>query len=126
MHLQLREICFFFEKLLDTNCNYLNIKDYQIYSIEERQVFINIDTYETNDFLLIPQIERNEIVEKYLINRNNQSLLRKKGDKDFNRKFHWYIEDNHLVDDWNHFEKSILITFASRWCEKNQIKFTVK
>ncbi len=126
MYLQLREICFFFEKLLDTNCNYLNIKDYQIYSIEERQVFINVDTYEANDFLLIPQMERNEIVEKYLINRSNQNLLRKKANKDFYRKFHWYTEDHHLVDDWNHFEQSVLIAFASEWCEKNQIEFTKK
>jgi len=126
MHLQIREVCFFFEKLLDTNCNYFNVKNYQIYSVEERQGLINTDTYEGSDFLLIPQIERNEIVEKYLINKNIGSLLRKKEDKDLYRKFHWYVEDNHLVDDWKHFEQSELIVFASEWCEQNQIKFTGK
>lgn len=126
MHLQIREICFFFEKLFDTNCNYFNIKDYQIYSVEERQGLISADNYEANDFLLIPQIERNEIVRKYLINGNNKNLLRKKGDKDFYRKFHWYLEDNHLVDDWRHFEQSELIAFASEWCEQNQVEFTLK
>ena len=126
MYLKIREICFFFEKLLDTNFNYFNIKDYQIYSVEEQQGLINEDIYEANDFLLIPQIELSKIMEKYLIIKNNQSLLRKKGDKDFYRKFHWYIEDNHLVDDWQHFEQSELIAFASEWCEQNQIEFTVK
>lgn len=126
MHLQIREICFFFEKLLDTNCNYFNLKDYKIYSVEERQVLISDDTYESNDFLLIPQIERNEIVERYLIKRNNKSLLRKKGDKDFDRRFHWFIEDYQLADDWKHFEQSELIAFASEWCKQNQIEFTEK
>lgn len=126
MHLQIKEICLYFEKLIVTNCNYFNIKDYQIYSAEEKQVFINNDTCEENDFIIIPQLERIEIVEKYLNNINNKSLLLKKKNKDFYSKFHWFIEDNHLVDDWNHFEKNELIVFASAWCNQNKINYTIK
>ncbi len=126
MYFQIKKKCYFFEKLSDIDLYYFNNIDYQIYSEEERQGLIFSGTNEASDFLLIPQINRNEIVKKYLSQKNNKNLLRKEEDKDFDRKFHWYIEDNHLVDDWNRFEQSELIAFASEWCKQNQIKFTLK
>ena len=124
MYFQLAQSYFFFERILESANNYFNIEDYQVYSAEERQELINADTFRTNAFLLIPQLERNEIAIKYLTEKNNQKLLRKREHKDFYQRFHWYTEDNYLVDDWNSFEKSELITFASMWCEQNQIEFT--
>ncbi len=126
MYLQIRKICYFFEKISDTDGYFFNVKDYQIYSAEEQQASIISDTYEVGDYLLIPQIDRNEIVKKYLSANNIQNLLHKQEDKDFDRIFHWYIEDNHLTDDWNYFEQSELSTFASKWCEQNQIRYTLK
>ena len=126
MYLQIKKICYFFEKLSDTDRYYFNDIDYKFYSEEERQGLIISKTYEASDFFLIPQLYRNEIVKKYLSIKNNQNLLRKIEDKDFYRKFHWYIEDNHLVDDWNHFEQLELISFAAEWSKQNQRKFTMK
>lgn len=126
MYLDLSQTYFFFECVLEPDFNYFNLEDYQTYSKEERQSLINSNTYETKKFIPIPQIGRNEIVEKYLIKNNNKNLLRKFKSRDFYRIFHRYIEENHLVDDWNDFEKSELIEFASMWCEENQIKFTSK
>lgn len=126
MYLRIKEFCYFFEKLSEADSNYFNTEDYQICSGEERQELIDEETYEAGDFLLIPQLERDEIVKKFLARNNEQSLLRKTGDEALFPGFHRYLEDNHLTDEWNQFEKSELIAFASDWCERNQIEFTVK
>lgn len=125
IYLKLGEICFFFEKVLDADNNYINLNDYQIYSIEERQELINIETYGVNDFLLIPQMDRNEIVIKFLKEKCNQKLLWKQHETRSFGKFHDYIEDNHLVEAWNNYEKSELIKFVSAWCEQKSIEFTI-
>ncbi len=126
MYLILVEICFFFEKILDVDNNYLNLDNYQIYSIEERQELINIETYGVNDFLLIPQMDRNEIVIKFLKEKCNKKLLWIQNKTQSFGKFHDYIEENHLVEAWRNYEKSELIKFASVWCEQNNIEFTIK
>jgi len=126
MYLQLTKICFIFEKILEDEYNYFNVEDYHVYSIEERQELINAETYKTDDFILISQMERNEIVEKYLVKNRNYKLLLNRKDYNFYDKFHWYIEDNNLVNDWNSFERFELIKFAVVWCKKNKIRFTTK
>jgi len=126
MYLQLAQVAFFFEKVVEPGFNYFNTRDYQICSADERQRLLSTDTYEETTFLLIPQIDRNEIAAKYLVEKNNRNLLREREVEDFYRKFHWYVEDNHLANDWNHFEKLELIRFAATWCERNQLRFTGK
>lgn len=126
MYLELNQIFSYFEYVSEPISTYFNEKNYQINSKKERDELINFETFDTSDFLIIPQINRNEIVVKYLTEKNNQSLLRKQNDKDFYHRFHWYTEDNLLVDEWIDFEKTELIKLAVKWCEQNQIKFTMK
>lgn len=126
MYLQLSKIYFAFEKILDAERKYFDMIDYQIYSEDERKDLINADARKENDFILIPQIDRNKIVAKYLIEKNNRKLLREKEDEYFYNEFRRYIEGNRLVEDWNHFEKAELIAFASEWCALNQIKCSAK
>lgn len=95
-------------------------------SKDEKERLVNANYYLEQDFFLIPQIDRNEIVLKYLAWKRMRNLVRNKKEKNFYTKFHWYIEDNNLVEDWNIFEKEEILSFASQWCEKNQIKFTIK
>ena len=126
VYIKIAEICFYFEKHGFEADYYLNLNDYQVYSTEERHELIDSKTHQTADFLLIPKKESHEIVVKYLLQKNSQKLLRKKDDKDFRQKFHWYTEDKHLVEEWERFEEEELMSFASKWCEENQIKFTSK
>lgn len=105
---------------------YLNRENYQIYHEKDRQELINLEIFDAGDFVSIPQTNRNEIVVKYLTKKNNKNLLCKQNDKDFFHKFHWYTEDNLLVDEWDDFEKAELINLAVRWCEQNQIRFSLK
>ena len=124
MYFKLKEHCFFFESIFDLKSNYFNVDDYKIYSQDERQELMNNGVFQKESFLLIPQIDRDEIVAEYLILKNNRRLLRQKNDKDFFMKFHFYTEGNRLVEEWNDFEEAKLIQFGSEWCEENQIKFT--
>lgn len=126
MYLDLSDIFEYFESITIEDNNYLNINDYHIYSQAERNNLTGSNIIEQSDFLLLPKIGRNEIVAKYLVQKNNKKLLSNKGDEDFFYKFHWYIEDNHLVDEWQNFEKRELMNFAANWCEQNDIKFTLK
>ena len=50
MYLPLVKVCLFFEHYGDLPCNYFNKEDYRIYSMEERQEFINNDIYELDDW----------------------------------------------------------------------------
>lgn len=128
MYLKLKDICYYFEKIGGFDYNYFNIHTYQICSQEEMQIIINDEIQGRNDFILIPQIDRCEIVENYLRNRNDRKMINHVNEiKSGNfRLFHWYIEDNNLTDDWNSFEKDKLISFAANWCLKNAIKYTTK
>ena len=126
MYLKLCDLLYYFEDAFENKATFLSIVDYQIYSEEEKLILVNKEIYQREDFLLIPKKDFQEIVVKYLIKKNNSKLLREKESKDFYKKFHWYIEDNLLVEEWKYFEKTELIYFASAWCEQNQIKFTVK
>lgn len=105
---------------------YLNRENYQIYHEKDRQELINLEIFDAGDFVSIPQTNRNEIVVKYLTKKNNKNLLCKQNDKDFYQNFHWYTEDNLLVDEWDDFEKAESINLAVRWCEQNQIRFSLK
>ena len=126
MYLKLKDLLYYFEGAFENEPCFLNLFDYQVYSKEEKCRLINTEICHVDDFLQIPRKDFDEIVVKFLLEKNNVSLLRKKEEKDFYRKFHWYTEDNHLVNDWRDFEEAELIAFASEWCDQNQIKFTVK
>lgn len=126
MYLRLRTIIYYFEKIFEAEYNYLNSINYQIFSEDERQELINTDLYQTEDFVLIPQMERNEIAALFLRKYNNKSLLREKSSNEFFHQFHWYIEDNHLVNEWQIFEQEELLKFAVDWCQRNRINYTEK
>lgn len=126
MYLELGQKCFFFENVVVKNDNYLNLKDYKIYSTEERQEIINSESYDPDSFLLIPQIERDDIALKFIQEIGDIKLLHQQQKSNNFGKFQDYLEDNNLVYEWLKFEKSELKAFASAWCEKNQIIFTAK
>lgn len=126
MYLKLNEVVNHFDRLYGMSVTYFNKEDYQIYCEEERLELIDLEVFDESDFLLIPQIDYKELKARFLIKQNNKRLLRMQNDKDFDRKFHWYTEDNSLVGDWVDFVDTELISFAAKWCEQNQIKFTLK
>ena len=126
MYLEINKLISYFEYTSLSTFYYLNLIDYNVYCEKEYETLINLEIFVKNDFLLIPQNNRNEIMVKYLIKKNNQNLLQKQNDKDFCQKFHWYLEDNLLVDEWNCFENKELVNTAIKWCEQNQITFTLK
>ena len=130
MYLKLSQVYFYFEYIVEPNYEnesyYLNTKDYQMCNKDEKHELIYSDLFVESDFLPIPQIDRNDIVVKYLTEKNNRKLIRQRNDKEFFGIFHIYTEDNRLVEEWLDFEKTELINYAAAWCEQNQIKYTLK
>ena len=125
-YIEIKKFLYYFEFIVEREENFFNLADYQIYTSEERQELINSDTYLRDDFLPIPQIDRDVIVRKYIDQFNRHSRLERLNGDDFFHKFHWFIEDNRLTEDWSKFEEKELLLFAVAWCEHNQIKYTAK
>ncbi len=115
-----------FECIFEPNIFYLNRIDCKIYSEIERQESINSDESNKCDFQKIDQIDRNEIVSKYLVDKNNKRLLRKSDDKDYFSKFHCYVEENLLVEDWYMYEKKELTEYAAEWCKQKNIRYSLE
>jgi len=126
MYLQLKQVIYYFEKILTPSNNYFNIFNYQFFSKEERQDLINTDIYRLDDFLPVPQLDRDDIVIAFLDKHNEKKMIREALNGNLFHKFHWYVEDNKLVDDWELFEKEELLRFAMGWCEQNHINYTCK
>ena len=126
MYLQLKQTIYYFEKIIEPNNYYFDLVNYQFVSMEKRQEMINIDTYQPDDFLYVSQLDRNDIVIDFLNKHNEKRLIRGVSTDDLFHVFHWFIEENMLLDEWKEFEKQKLLEFAVSWCEKNCVKYTRK
>ena len=110
--------------------NYYNKTTGEIIDEYEMQNILGQDNffYTKEDFIQLPTIEEN-LHMKFLEDFNVKSLLNKARnfkEEEFGRQFHILIEDNRLSEHYNNFLQKYLINVAKKWCEENNIKYTLK
>ena len=66
MYLDLTKIYFYFAFIDEKDFHYLNIINYQIYSKNELEELVFKELFDKKDFLLIPQMDRDEIAFNFL------------------------------------------------------------
>lgn len=126
MFVQLFTIYSYFESIIEPSLNYFNIINYQIYSQSEKQNLLNSSVSKESDFILIPQIDRSEIVNMYISTLPKINFKHKKQLINNFHKFHVFLEDNNLYESWKCYEENKLLGFCENWCIENNIKYTKK
>lgn len=126
MFVQLFTIYSYFESIIEPSLNYFNIINYQIYSQSEKQNLLNSSVSKESDFILIPQIDRSEIVNMYISTLPRINFKHKKQFINNFHKFHVFLEDNNLYESWKCYEENKLLDFCENWCVENNIKYTKK
>lgn len=108
------------------SCGYLNINTYEVY-IE----YDESEAYKNPSFIPLPFIDshsyrilKNEFLAKYFPQKSK--VFAKMNDDEFEDYFHIMINDNLLNDDWYKYEDDFKLKLLQKWCDDNNIQYTLK
>jgi len=109
--------------------NYYCKVDKNCYSYDEMIITIGCD-YLKEDFIEIPIVNLSEIIKNFLklynVNRYRMKKISDMSDVELRRVYHWHCVENGLTKEWENYENQQLSLIAIKWCEENDVSYTIK
>ncbi|GEM_PF-4256492 len=90
----------------------------------------NLKHQEDTRYILVPKFDDDKIMAMYIDQLNDRTLKYKisklLSDNDYIRKFHHFINDHALYDDFIQYSQGVKLKIAEEWCNQNNLKYTLK
>ena len=107
---------------------WLNVETYDVIHNDEMKSIILTDNARKKLYIPMPRVDIVQMEKDFLNCENLHSVIHtlQKKEDDFDCEFKKYVDYNMLYDKWHKYEAERLQRVAIKWCEENNILYTLK